>query len=854
MDAARKQGRARRFVLGLVLIAAVAGGLFYALYRRTAQFPGTPRWARATVLEQLGRDVAGQRTTSVSLHVAFVPEQPGIKGRATLAIASLEDERREFCLFLNPGLRVSSVTSGGGRHVFSQRSGVLRILSHQPVAAGESIHVTVEYAGSPQSLSMQPCWISSDHIRLPQFSLWYPTDFQSFYSFECEAVLPAGMCLAGRGVVAGEQTVSWNVERPVNGMPFVAGRYRSATRTHGASRCTVLWDDAIELEPGPLLEVAGAAHSTLLGLLGDDEFGGVTAIVEPGIDETLYVGGSMVLVPVEGTTDPHAMFADTARAVAHNWWGATVAPRWLTDRPEAGAWLYEGMAEYFAWMALRQHHGRSAALRHIEQLRCPPTFSSAMKNVSMFDLLEEPATYRDALRVRGAFIASTLDETVQRDVFLNGCRNVLSVHRYAPVSLPALRQELELAGEVDLEETFRPWFDRAGSFDYALADVMPSEERVRLVIRNIGDIPVLSELVVALISDEGVDLHRIDVGAGGGSFVLDVSEPVRRVVLDPFLATPDMSRANNIWPRRSWPSGLSVAVDGTVALAVRDQWNAARAEELVVASPGRSGHSTVRLPEGLGGRALWAPGAGHLAFSSGAVYLWTRDGGVKQTGLPEGLVPAGWDGHSLIAAPVKRGGWWYVHDASGGVNRLAPCVAAPRPGMIAKHPSEELYAYVSREGRGVRLLNSVDATERALASGRCVAGNVAWTNDGTSLVFMDQVGILLRGSPSKDAWEPVLELGYRVEKCVVAPGALRAAWIGPKGQLTVGGVTDLASKRIALPGEVVDFAWEASSAIVCLVAETNWNLPMLFHADYSVWRVPQDTLKPERVVDGGFGF
>jgi hypothetical protein len=860
VEAARKQGRARRFVLGLVLIAVVAGTASYILYRRTVQFPGAPSWARGTILEQLGRDVAGQRTKSVSLQVEFLPEQPGITCKASLSIASLHDDRREFCLFLNPGLRVFAVNSTDGALSFSQRSGILRVLSHQPAATGELVDFTIEYAGTPQALSLQPCWISSEHIRLPWLSLWYPTDLQSFHSFECKAVLPVGMRLAGRDITeitaseVGKHTVLWRVERPINGMPFVAGRYQSAKRTHGASDCTVFWDEATELDAAPLLESVGAAHSTLSGLLGDDQFGGVVAVVEPGVSEALYAGGSVVLLPAEGTASSQSLFAETARALAHNWWGATVAPRWLTARPEAAAWLYEGLAEYSAWVALRKHHGRTAALRHVEQLRCPQTISFAMKNVSMLDFLEEAETYRDSIRVRGAFIASTLDETVQHDVFLSACRNVLTVHRYAPVSLPAFRQELELSAEVGLEEAFRPWFDRPGTFDYALADVMPSEERIRLVIRNAGDIPASGELVLALVSDEGVDLHRIDVGAGGGSFVLDVSGPVRRVVLDPFFATPDMSRANNLWPRRTWPSGLAAAVDGTIALAVRDQWNAPGAEELIIASPGEPGHSTVRLPSGLKGTALWSPDGTRLAFFAGATYVWTRDAGIKQVRFPEGLAPVGWDGSSLIAAPVEEGGWWYVQDAAGGVSQLAPCMASPLPGTLAKHPSEGLYAYVSRGGQGLRLLNLTDGTERPLASGRCVAGSVAWTNDGTSLVFMDRTGILLRGSPIDDAWEPIMDLGYGVEECVVAPGALRAAWIEPNGSLAVGGVSDLAPKRVALPGEVVDFAWEASSAIVCLVAETDWSLPMLFHADYAVWRLPVDTLKPERVADGDFGF
>jgi hypothetical protein len=250
---------------------------------------------------------------------------------------------------------------------------------------------------------------------------------------------------------------------------------------------------------------------------------------------------------------PCEHFAFLARNVAYNWWGNTVTGRWFARKPEATSWLVHGFAEYSAWLALRGVKGKAEQLRYVESLHCPPSIDFPMKAISLRDAYEPPLpmspTDPSFISVRQPFTVSVFAAQAGEDRFLEACKNILRLHRYRPVPYLAVLQELERASETNLRETFRVWFERSGTFDYAIDDVSQDAASLRVSVSNPGDIPAFGELYVALVTSSGTTLHAIEPGAHGGSFHLPAVAPVTAVILDPEFRYPDMRRENNTWPR-----------------------------------------------------------------------------------------------------------------------------------------------------------------------------------------------------------------------------------------------------------------------------------------------------------------
>jgi len=73
------------------------------------------------------------------------------------------------------------------------------------------------------------------------------------------------------------------------------------------------------------------------------------------------------------------------------------------------------------------------------------------------------------------------------------------------------------------------------------------------------------------------------------------------------------------------------------------------------------------------------------------------------------------------------------------------------------------------------------------------------------------------------------------------------AWRDPAGRLRAALVASPVPRYVDVPGEVIAYDWAGEDTLFCITAEPPRGLPMLCHADYALWRVPSDTLEPERL-------
>ena len=763
-------------LLGAAVIAIGFGVFRHALEQRRP-------WALKTFAAYFGRSIAGQRVVDTSVRIELFPDEGRLRAKASLTVESAEPERRGFHFLLNPGLRVSSATIAGTPAAVARRWCGLSVKSPQSVGIGERAHIELTYEGRMAPSSFDRGWITVDEVVLPPLSFWRPIDLQSFSSFRCEVTLGEEFRVVADGAKredapeAGRCRVSWSEPRPVLGVTLAAGRFESASRVHGGVRCSVYWPEGKTIDSEPFLEASGNAYNFYCSRFGSDGFKSVSLVVSSKAQRSYHGGNSVIVLSEDCVDDEAGVFVRVAHFVAQNWWGGTVAGRWLSAKPEAGEWIVESMAEYSAWLALRNRKGREPYLRFIEGLRCPPTIHSPMKTLTLFDRLAGGADTDAFVQVRGPFVAAMLHDHVGREDFIRACRNFLEIHRCSTVSFASFRQELELASQMKLDEFLRVWFDRPGTFDYALDDVEFVGTKARVTVSNQGDIPAQMELDVAFVSERGPEFRRLDPDAREGTLEFEVRAPIKRVILDPFFVCPDMIRANNVWPRQVWPCGIAAAPDGTLAVATKSEWTGS-ADGVTIVDLAGGYVERIVFPQPLTEDPAWSPDGQRLTLKTDRVRYWDRAQGVRN---------------------AKRSG-------PKGADRAELPVQGYQP-----------------------------------------AGDWAWTADAKAVVFLDQSGKLMRLAPERPSTETLLDLGYRVREAAVAADGSRVAWRDPAGRLRTANVDRPIPEYVQAPGEVIAYAWEGSKALVCLVAETPPTLPMLCHAEYSLWRADVSSVEAERL-------
>ncbi len=857
----------RGCTLAAIAFLLTLAGLAVFRYRGGWSFdsPWLP-WPREFAAGRLNQVMAGQRIldTSVGIRVvSYAVEPHDTTGKAALPIelsadleVAVEDRsRNRFTFLLNPGLSLTAATVDARPARWSRDGHVITINSPRAVSPGQHALVHIEYGGFLGASPFLQGDVSPEGMLLPMLSLWFPLDLRSFFTFRCEATMPESWTpvlddqLATATTEDGLRRVTWAERRPVLGASLAAGPYQKRVRTHGAVRCTLFWPEGEIDDPYEIINTMGSVYSYLRTQYASDGFDAACAVLDPRILEPSNGGNSVLFLPSELPSNTRQRFALVARQIAHNWWGYTITGRWLTDKPEAASWVVDGFAEYSAWLALRNLEGRESYLRYLEQLRCPPRIEFPMKTLSLLDRFRPPRhgaetdpTYRD---VRQPYTLSVFAARTGHDNFRNACANMLKIYRYGSISCSAALQEMELASEADLKELFRLWFERPGSFDYAISDVAEEENAIRVTITNGGDIPAMVDLVLALVTKSGVETKSIDVGAHGGSYLFPVTSPVSAVILDPEFTMPDMIRANNVWPRVRWPRRISVSSAGRLALVAGSEWTAPQPDHLAVVALGEASMDRIEIEEGIAWGPLWSHDRQKLLLKAGNTYSWEPDRGLGELGGAE-FIPAGWVGAEALLVD-DRGSTWYRGAPGQSPRKLAPCTIPPVPLSLRARQDERMLAYLAEPDgtlqiRGYPALGALEVTPKSRP-----AGDMAWTGDGQAIVFVNRNGAIEKLPIGMHVAETVLQLGYRVQQSAVADDGRAVSWLDPNSELRYCLLASPLPRRAQLPGEPVSFVWEADKGLVVLVAEPVPSLPMLCYARYSLWRIPIDGKPSQRL-------
>lgn len=819
----------------LALVASVAIGFWGAPFLMNADLP----WRASLAWQSMEKLTGSQVITSTAIKIDVRPEDGAIAGEATLAIGSPGGDGSQVVLLLNTGLDVDRVTCDG--QSLSLRRHEERILIQLPEGI-KACTLVVTYSGKLVSGNSSPLVVSEAECIVDRLQFWYPVDLNSFSTLAVSAVVPEDFEVAWSGallenqVQEGRRTVRWEESRPVLAAGFAAGRYQKISRVQGSIRCNIYGRQLDQSRAEIWLAALGDSYNYFHAQLGSDGFNQLNLIVSDAATGPAHLGGATILCNPQPLDSADEAFVVLAHEVARNWWGDTVSGRWFSSRPEAGEWLLTGLSEYSAWQALRTLKGRRAYLRHQESLYCPPEIPGPMKTYNLERRLHPADAVDERLfTVRGPYTAAMLSEYIGPDAFTRACRNFMSVHRYKTVSYAALIHEMTLASEKPLDELVRVWFDRPGVLDYAITGVTMDGARVHVTVENKGDIPAYVPMELGLVTEDGYQVQTIEPGVHGDTLTFPLSGTLKRVVLDPEFALADMRRTNNAWPPTQWPAGIAVSRSGRIALLNQTEWGVAGARRLHLFSlAGRAPEASMDVTGSRPAELSWDPsGQSVLVRQGDSVGTW-RDGEWQVSGGPGALfLGLGNTGPVL---------WEDGMITSAGTSKIDEGVRIPRPiaGYSAVQSSTGRIAYLTEE----HVLVVWDGAARGLNVVRedvHPAGSLRWRGDTDAIIYFEEEGALVSASPGSPEVTTLLHRNYPIKQARISDGGSRVAWVDPAGLLRAISPGAGEPVYISLPGEVIDFAWEGEDALIAIAAAIPRRLPMRFHADYSLWRIPVST-------------
>ena len=119
-----------------------------------------------------------------------------------------------------------------------------------------------------------------------------------------------------------------------------------------------------------------------------------------------------------------------------------------------------------------------------------------------------------------------------------------------------------------------------------------------------------------------------------------------------------------------------------------------------------------------------------------------------------------------------------------------------------------------------------------------LAEALRWRSGQSELIYFERNGSLVILSIEDDPRSVLLRRNYQVSRSAISGKGRYVAWVDPAGLLRAVEPGSGDPVYISLPGEIVDFAWEGEEALIALVATIPRRLPMRYHAEYSLWRIP----------------
>jgi Tol biopolymer transport system component len=338
-------------------------------------------------------------------------------------------------------------------------------------------------------------------------------------------------------------------------------------------------------------------------------------------------------------------FGIIAHEIAHNWWGSTVAEKWLSPGT-GGEWLVEGFAEFSSLIAIEAKYGAAGLTRRLASEFFDPERQAAVADMSVLDNVLAEATARDTIYRKGAYVAIMLRAMLGEEAYFSTLRQFLERFRYQQATEADLQQMLQQLNGEDLARYFSDWVRSDRLADLSLDEAGPGA----ITVSNLGAATIAGPIDLWAFKKDGGEPIRTTVKVGD---TVTLAADGDSWVLDPLLAWADMERENNRYPRRHDPVYAAAAPGGIVALTRGGTLPWVRTT--VSATASGSTKQTWDFERGMAEPPAWSADAARLIVSTSeaaeplpAIVTLATDGGRRLLGhgsapaaAPDGAIYAG---------------------------------------------------------------------------------------------------------------------------------------------------------------------------------------------------------------------
>jgi aminopeptidase N len=832
-------------VLAVLLLLLIVGASIAAYLAVTGKSLTLIRFAAARV----GQLVAGQRTQHLTLDVQVNPTAGQLMGRATLVVESLEDSRQRFYFLLNDGLRIRRGRVAGpdktSRPASIYQLWLLTIVDvGAPVPKGGSVQLTLDYDGAPitgtfggASNSLNP-----ERVLLNVDSFWYPSDLQGFFNAEVTATLPATMTVVHNSLEAeplprGDlRQTHWTSERPVAGLALVAGQYRMTTREVDGTTYRLYLSPDIQLDTTRLLGFMSDADRILQQRYGASGFHRVTLFIDRNLRRGFNDGSGLMGLSIRYFRTGDYGFAATAHEIAHNWWGGTVAEKWLSPGT-GGEWLVEGLSEFSSLVATEAEFGADALRRRRSEEFFDPARHGVIAQMSVLDNALAESSARDTIYRKGAYVALMLRQKLGDDVYFSGLRQFLERFKLQQATDRDLQNVMQEVSQQDLEPYFAEWVRSDHLADLSLDANSQSE----ITVSNLGSAPVPGDIDLWTFKKaDGDQPARTSVHLGDR---MKLEAGADYAVLDPSLVWADVQRENNRYPRAAAPVYVTASPRGDLAVTRGEPFPWMRASVGHIAADGRTQH-TWDFARGMAAPPSWSADGSRLIVSYAespdalpAIVTLAAEGAQRTIG--RGTAPAAAADGTIYAAQHDR----IVRFAADGsestvVQRHGDSLEQPLPS-----PDGARLAYSAARGNRseLRVASRDGDDDRSLLSWDRDRMLYRWAMDGTRLYAV--VG----GSWDWQIWEIPVDSGS-ITRLATGTAAISDLALSPdgaqlgftaapeldypncRGRLYVLRLSDRTVRTIDVPDtDLGSLTWVGSDSIVAVAtkasADQRWILP-----------------------------
>lgn len=261
-------------------------------------------------------------------------------------------------------------------------------------------------------------------------------------------------------------------------------------------------------------------------------------------------GGGMEypMMTLLGGSSPASLYRVVAHELAHMW-----VPMQLAVNERRFAWMDEGTTTFNASQAMKAYPLAPDKKPEIDNFNAYLSIAGADREGPMMRWSQHfyMGGYTIASYYKPASVLVALRGLLGEETFMEAYRTFMNRWQYKhPYPADMFSTFEDISGR-DLDWFWRSWYYTTWTLDQAVANVEETESGARIVIRDLGNIPMPTAVEITLKNGEIITKH-IDVetwlhGLVESTFSINADSDVAKVVIDPEHKFPDANRSNNVW-------------------------------------------------------------------------------------------------------------------------------------------------------------------------------------------------------------------------------------------------------------------------------------------------------------------